>query len=110
MGGPEGFVEPEIFILLGLFGMVAFIVWIAVSTWHRRHSIHELVSFQERLLDRLGSGSDLVAFVQTEAGRKLITGPLNSEPPIVAPVARVLSAVHSGIVLIALGAGLLSVG
>ena len=97
-------------IFLGLFGTIAFIVWVSVSSWHRHHSIHKLVSVQERLLDRLGSGPDLVAFVQTEAGGRLMTGAPSSEPPIAGTASRVLGAVHSGIVLIALGAGLVTVG
>ena len=101
---------PEVFIFLGLFGMVAFIVWVSVSSWHRRHSAHALVSFQERLLDRLGSGSDLVAFLQTEAGEKLLTGTIGNQPPMVGAAARLLGAVHSGIVLISLGAGFVTVG
>ena len=103
-------VGPEVFIMLGLFGMMAFIVWVAVSGWHRRRSMHELVSVQERLLDRIGSGQDLVAFVQTEAGGKLMTGAVNGEQRTVGAASRVLGAVHSGIVLIAFGGGLLSVG
>lgn len=100
---------PEV-IFLGLFGMVAFIVWVVANSWRRRHSMRELVSVQERLLDRLGSGQDLVAFVQTEAGGKLMTGAVNGEQRTVGAASRVLGAVHSGIVLIALGGGLLSVG
>lgn len=102
--------EGPVLIFLGLFGMVAFMVWVVANSWRRRHSMRELVSAQERLLDRLGSGQDIVAFVQTEAGGKLMTGTVNGEPRAAGTAARVLRAVHSGIILIALGAGLVSVG
>ena len=90
--------------------MIGFVVWVSVSSRHRMHSAHALVSFQERLLDRLGSGPDLVAFAQTEAGEKLLTGTLGNQPPMVGAAARLLGAVHSGIVLISLGAGFVTVG
>ncbi len=101
---------PEVLIFFGLFAMIAFVVWVSVSSRHRRQSAHALVSFQERLLDRLGSGPDLVAFAQTEAGEKLLTGTLGNQPPMVGAAARLLGAVHSGIVLVSLGAGLVTVG
>ena len=101
---------PEVVVSLGLFGMVAFVIWVVVTSWQRRHSLHERMLLQERLLDRLESGQDLVAVLQTEAGERLMTGALNGEPPLAGTASRVLGAVHSGIVLIALGAGLVSVG
>lgn len=100
----------EVFVFLGLFGMTAFIAWVGVSGWHRRHRVRALLAVQERLLDRFSSGPDLVAFVQTEAGERLLTGTPGDQPPMVGTAARLLGAVHSGIVLISLGAGFVTVG
>jgi hypothetical protein len=64
-----------------------------------------------KLLDRLTSHDDLLAYIQSPSGRRFLDAapiPLGDteRPPISAPVARILSSVQAGVVLVAVGLGL----
>ena len=65
-----------------------------------------------KLLDRFASNEDLLAYIQTPAGRKFLESapiPLDAEPSrqISAPINRILWSVQVGVVLAAGAAGLL---
>jgi hypothetical protein len=64
-----------------------------------------------KLLDRLASHEDLLAYIQSPAGKRFLEAapmPLDSgtPPPLNAPVARILWSVQAGVVLAAVGIGL----
>lgn len=59
-----------------------------------------------RLLDKFGSSQDLLAYLQTDAGRNLLKPPIH-EQALAVPSARIMNAVQIGTVLIAVGAALL---
>jgi len=88
-------------ILFGLFGWLA---WVIFSTI-RRYKIAKLQSeVQKSLLERVGSGQELLAYAQTDAGKRLIES-LRVENT--SPHTRIIGAVQTAIVMISLGIGLL---
>jgi predicted phage tail protein len=58
---------------------------------------------QTKLIDRLGSGPDLIAFVQSEAGKTFLGSPPAARGTY---VSRVLNTVQTGVILIFTGAGM----
>ena len=99
---------PEIIILPAFFFMVGFIVWTTVNAVQRRQRMRMLMDFNSRLIDRLGSVNDFGEFAKTEAGSKFLNSVMTDAPLIRSPGERILRAIQSGIVLIALGVGLLA--
>jgi hypothetical protein len=58
---------------------------------------------QANLLERLGSSQELLAFLQTDTGRRLLEAPPPSPEPRRSPIGRILASVQAGIILAALG-------
>jgi hypothetical protein len=105
-------------------GLTVFAVVIAVAltlTWIMRYAIEHRrwlratkmrSEMQTRLLERMSSADELLAYVQSPAGQSLLQGvPVSIDPApargLGAPVGRILLAVQAGFVLAAGGAGLL---
>jgi predicted phage tail protein len=61
---------------------------------------------QTKLIDRLGSGPELIAFVQSEAGKTFLGSPPEARGTY---VSRVLNTVQTGVILIFTGAGMVVV-
>ena len=84
--------------------MFAWIAWIIFSTI-RRFKIAKLqAEVQTKLLDKVGSPQDLLAYAQTEAGREMLES-LKVERH--SPHARIIGALQTSIVMICLGAAFL---
>ena len=98
---------PEMVILPAFFLLVGFIVWISITSWQRRQRLRVVMDFNTRLIDRMGSVNDFSEFAKTAAGTDFLNTML-VEAPGTRPGERILRSVHIGIVLIALGLGLLS--
>jgi hypothetical protein len=79
--------------------------------WHRTSKIQTEV--HTKILDRFTSNEDLMAYMQTPAGRRFLeSAPLPIEGParsVGAPVSRILWSLQAGIVLAVAGLGLLYV-
>ena len=82
---------------------------------HRRWNRLSKVQYEvhNKLLDRFTSNEDLLAYVQTPAGRRFLESapiPMQDEAPMLsAPFSRILWSVQAGIVLTIAGIGLLYV-
>ena len=84
--------------------MFSWIAWVIFSTI-RRYKIAKLqAEVQSRLLDKVGSGQELLAYAQTEAGKSLLES-LSVERP--SPYGRIFNALQIGIILVLVGAALL---
>ena len=84
--------------------MFAWFAWVIFSTI-RRYKIAKLqADVQTKLLDKVSSGQDLLAYAQTEAGREMLES-LKVERH--SPHARIIGALQTSIILISLGAGFL---
>lgn len=109
-------------VLAGLGVFIAFLVFMGVATWvirlvvtHRRWNRLSKVQFEthSKILDRFTSNDELLAYVQTPAGRRFLeSAPIpvqDLQQTIAAPLSRILWSVQAGIVLVVLGIGLLQV-
>jgi hypothetical protein len=76
--------------------------------WLRQFRVQTEV--HTKILDRLQSNEDLLAYVQVPAGRRFLeAGPsleTQAPPPVGAPFGRILWSAQAGVVLMALGVGL----
>jgi len=88
-------------LVLGEFAFVAWVLWLVGRALQER--ARRRAELQARLFDRFGSAQELVAFLETEQGRRLqdaLSGRRGR------PHARILAAVQIGVILLALGVGL----
>ncbi len=111
--------EDMLGVLAGIGVFLAFLVITSVLVWlirlavnHRRWNRLSKVQFEThtKLLDRFTSNEELLAYVQTPAGRRFLEAapiPMQDAPPsIAAPLSRILWSVQAGIVLAVVGFGL----
>lgn len=94
----------EDFIYPGLFSTVAFVVWVLASELGRRSRLNMLIAFRMRLIEALGGGQEVAAFLQTEAGQRLMKD--LTEEPRTGLAGRIEVAGQRSLVLFSLGAGL----
>lgn len=95
--------------------MIATVVMLLVTGWvvkiityNRR--LNKLATMnaelQGKVLDKLGSAQDVVAYLGTEAGSRLLDAPVMEKA---GPYSRILSSIQAGIVLAVAGVGVLVV-
>jgi len=106
-------------ILGGLAGMTAGLMVLSVFIWlvrtivdHRRwlRTSKVQVEMHTKLLDRLTTNEDLMAYAKSPAGSRFLESTpisLEAESRASAPVGRIIWSMQAGIVLMALGGGLL---
>jgi hypothetical protein len=105
-------------LLGGIAGLAAAVTFVSILVWlvrsvidHRRWVRLSRVQtdVHTKLMDRLTSNDDLLAYIQSPVGRRFLESapiPLEGEPkPTSAPVGRILWSLQAGIVLVALGIG-----
>lgn len=97
--------DPAIYIPLGAFAMIAFIVH-QLSRAATSRSQHRLEA-HSKMLDRFGSSSEFVNFLHTAEGRRYLatvsSGAKKSQKE------KVLGSVRIGIILVVLSAGLIAI-
>ena len=102
------------FTVLGAFGLAASVlIWlirtlIDYRRWLRLTRIQ--TEAHTKLLDRLTSNEDLMAYIQSPSGRRFLeSAPIaldgGAPKPVSAPVSRILMSLQAGVVLAAGGAG-----
>lgn len=91
---------------LGFFALVAFIVWVVVGGFRQRNHTRAMIDFNAKLLERVSSFKDFSEFLQTDQGVRFMDT-LSSQPRSSNAGDRVIRTTQGGIVLSALGAGLL---
>ena len=101
------------FVLCGFIAFFTLVGWLArLIVDHRRwlRATKTQTETHTKLLDRMTSNEDLLAYIQTPAARNFLeSAPLSFDPrprAIGAPVGRILWSVQAGVVLAALGLGL----
>jgi hypothetical protein len=95
-----------VLVPLGAFAMISWIIYTIVNGIRGSHQQRMLNQFQTKLLDRIGSVSELSTFLNTEAGTRFLKGLTTVNEAAAGPHARILSAIQSGAVLATLGMGL----
>ena len=94
----------DIIAFLSVPAMFGWIAWTVLSTI-RRYKIAKLqADVQTRLLEKVSSSQDLLAYAQTEAGREMLAS-LKVERH--SPHARIIGALQTSIVMISVGAAFL---
>lgn len=88
--------------LLGFFTGVSFIIWVVATNIRLTKLGRAQTEMQTHIIEKLGSSQEMLAFLQTETGRRLLETPAPPEPRR-NPVSRILTAVQIGIILTALG-------
>ena len=114
--------EEMLAVLAGFAAFLVFLVVTSVLIWvirmivaHRRWNRLSKVQYEvhNKLLDRFTSNEDLLAYVQTPAGKRFLESapiPMQDEAPMLsAPFSRILWSVQAGVVLTTAGFGLLYV-
>ena len=111
----RGFVDVSAYVTL-LSGFIAFFLlvgWLArLAVEHRRwlRATRTQTDAHSKLLDRLTTNEDLLAYIQTPAAQHFLQAapiPLEAAPrSIGAPISRILWSVQAGIVLAVVGMGL----
>jgi hypothetical protein len=107
-GSPEQLKEPtvneDIVIVPIIFGLLGFVAWITLSTIRRYKTAKLQAGVQTKLLEKFGSGQELLAYVQSDAGKQLMES-LTMEQRT--PHGRILGAAQASVILVLLGLGLL---
>jgi hypothetical protein len=97
--------NPQLVITVSLPSLVAWIGWLIFSTI-RRYKIAKLqADIQNKLLDKVSSSQELLAFAQTEPGKQMLAS-LKVEQ--VSPYGRIIGALQTGIIMAFVGIALLS--
>jgi hypothetical protein len=101
--------DPTIIILPEIFGLIGFLLWIALTAWERRRRLQLMSDFQMRLFDRLGSLKEFSDFVRTEEGQALMRV-VTTDPHAEASRSGAIRALQIGVVLLSLSVGLFAIG
>jgi hypothetical protein len=81
---------------------VIWMVWMVATTVRRRRAAQIQAELHGKLLDKLGSSQELLAYLETEAGQRMVQAVGDQADP----AGRILNAMHVGVVLLMLGLGL----
>ena len=104
----------EHFTIIGGFGLAAFVLTWLIRTFIDYRRWLRLTRIQTdahtKLLDRLTSNEDLMAYIQSPSGRRFLeSAPIaldgGGSKPVSAPVSRILMSLQAGVVLAAGGFG-----
>jgi hypothetical protein len=100
-----------ILVPLGFLAALVWIIYIFVQSRRWNRTFRQQSEIHGRLIEKLGTGPDLVAYMETEAGKRfLMASPIAPGPEfgqrMPNAVARVLTPLQVGIVMTLLGIGL----
>jgi len=110
----EDFLSGLAALLVSAFGALLLTWLVKTIIEQRRWSQLQRVQAEvhQKVLDRLGTNEQLLAYIETPAGRRFLQSapiPLEGPRPVSAPIGRVLWSMQVGLVLIAAGVGVLIV-
>jgi hypothetical protein len=97
----------DILVPFFIASMFAWIAWVIFSTI-RRYSLAKMQSgVQMKLLEKVDSSQALLAYAETESGRRFLESLRVEQVEPAMPYRRILSGAQSGVVLSAFGIGML---
>jgi predicted DCC family thiol-disulfide oxidoreductase YuxK len=103
----EESMNPDLIVAFTLPCMFGWFAWLIFTTF-RRYKIAKLqADVQSRLLEKIGSSQDLMAYAQTDAGRQLLESLQVERVTSQAPYGKIIGALQAGIVLFFFGSALL---
>lgn len=99
--------NPDLIVAVTLPSMFSWFAWLIFTTF-RRYKIAKLqADVQSKLLEKIGSGQDLLAYAQTDAGRQLLESLKVERVISQAPYNKIIGALQAGIVLFFFGCAML---
>ena len=99
--------NPDFVVAFTLPTMFSWFAWVIFSTF-RRYKIAKLqADVQSRLLEKVGSGQDLLAYAQTTAGKQMLESLQVERVVSQVPYGKILGALQAGIVLFCFGSAML---
>lgn len=87
-----------------LFVTAAYILTTIARVFGRARRDRLIAELHGKLIDRLGSGPDVIQFFQTEAGQKFLAGGDSTVAP--SHVSRVLNSLQAGLIALCTGIGM----
>jgi hypothetical protein len=91
----------EVVVLPMLFAVLAFIIWVMFSTIRRYKTAKLQAGLQTKLLEKFGSGQELLAYVQSDAGKGFLECLATEQRTT--PYGRILGAAQASVILVLLG-------
>ena len=92
--------NPDLIIVPIVFATFAWAIWIVSTSIRRYWVVRAQTQVQSRLLDKLGSSPELLAYLQTDEGVRFLNS-LTADH--VSPYVRILNATQTSIVMICTG-------
>ncbi|WP_031500198.1 hypothetical protein [Bryobacter aggregatus] len=92
------------FIVAAISLSLAWVIGVIATNVRRGQTAKRMAQIHSKLLDRSNNSGELVAYLESEAGRRIfesLTADVNE------PMTRILNAVHAGLVLFLIGISLL---
>jgi hypothetical protein len=96
--------KETVVVLPIFFSLIGFVIWTVFSTIRRYKTAQLQAGLQTKLLEKFGSGQDLLAYVQSDGGKRFLES-LTMEQRT--PYGRILGAAQASVVLILLALALL---
>lgn len=92
--------DPVVILMPIFFTLIGFALWIIFSTIRRYKTTKLQAELQAKLLEKFGSGAELLAYVQSDAGKRFMES-LTVEQKT--PYGRILGAAQVSVILVLLG-------
>lgn len=89
----------EVILFPIFFTLIGFVIWIIFSSIRRYKTAKLQAELQTKLLEKLGSGQELIAYVQSDTGKRFLES-LNMEQRT--PYGRILGAAQVSVILVLL--------
>jgi len=99
--------DKEVLVPFAVFGTIAWLGWVIFSSIRRYLVVKMQAGVQMKMLDKVDSSQALLAYAETESGKRFLESLRIEQGELAMPYGRILSGAQSGIVLIALGVGML---
>jgi hypothetical protein len=86
-------------------GLAGWVTWVVADNVRRARTSRIRAEVQTKLLDRFGNSQELLAYLQTEAGKQFLES--STPDPAPNPFSRILIALQAGVILLLFGLSLL---
>jgi len=96
--------QEDLVIFPAFFATCSWILWVIANSLRRYRTAKLQASVHNSLIEKFGSSQDLLAYVQSDAGKRLVES-LGVERA--SPFGRIILALQTGVVMIPLGLGFL---
>lgn len=97
----------DLILAVTIPSMFSWFAWVLFSTFRRWKIAKLQADVQSRLLEKVGTGQDLLAYAQTDAGRQLLESLKVERVLTPAPYSKIIGALQAGIVLFFFGIAML---